>query len=210
MTSDASVALTELAEQGRTRIEIAHEILRRDKIARPTLHSIEECMNKLETLPGVTPECIVAGLELFQNETYRWFFMKYEGKVLEAWLRKHMSDVYHGPYCMPPFTPSGLCDPTSYISQPMHSVHTRGPHVPVRPLFNQLNQGTPNIFMPTYMHSPIQGSTHSFTEQVFRASSHDTPADVTRRSTPESSHTFMQTSSTPATESADIYRPGWP
>ena len=56
-------------DKGRRRLEIANEILRRDKLARPILYSIDECMSKLERLPGLTPECILAAREAFKHET---------------------------------------------------------------------------------------------------------------------------------------------
>ena len=88
MTTDATDALRELAEQGKKRLEIANEILHREKLARPNVYSIDECMAKLERLLGMTPECIVSAFETLKNEENRWFFMHYEGPVLEAWLKK--------------------------------------------------------------------------------------------------------------------------
>ena len=91
---DASDVLNDLVEQGRQRLEIANEILRRDKLARPTVHSIDECMHKLEKIPGITPECILAAGDAFKEDINRWFFMHYEGSLLQAWLNRQMADFY--------------------------------------------------------------------------------------------------------------------
>ena len=68
MFTDATNALLDLVDQGRRRLEITNEILRRNKLARPTLYSIDECMTKLERLLGVMLEYILAAGEIFKNE----------------------------------------------------------------------------------------------------------------------------------------------
>ena len=68
---DATDALLDLMDQRRRRLEITNEILKRDKLARPTLYFINECMLKLERLLDLMPEFILAAGEAFKHETNR-------------------------------------------------------------------------------------------------------------------------------------------
>ena len=71
MNTDATDALLDLVDQKRRRLEITNEILGKDKLARPTVYSIDECMSKLERLFYVTHECILIAGEIFKYEMNR-------------------------------------------------------------------------------------------------------------------------------------------
>ena len=133
MNTDVTDALLDLVDQGRRRLEITSEIFRRDKLARPMLYSIDECMAKLERLLCVTHECILAAGETFKHEMNRWFFMHYERPLLKAWLQRQMINFY----CVP-----------SSMAAPFGS--------------NVFFESAPNVFIPPPIHDLNQGGTHPF------------------------------------------------
>ena len=206
ISSDASDALQEIAEQGRRRLEIANELLRREKLGRPNVYSIAECMAKLESLPGITPECIIDAFEIFKNEDNRWFFMNYDGHVLDAWLRRQLSEFNQGPRSMQAPPASNVYVPNIYTPTSMHNVHRAAPNYFMNPFMNPNIHSTPHIFSSTSMQSGIQGGTPSFMDQVFRASTRGSPSAAHSTSTEQSSQFFGTSSSAPRNQSDDTYR----
>ncbi|XP_020082182.1 uncharacterized protein LOC109705818 isoform X1 [Ananas comosus] len=85
-TTISNDRLGELADIGRQRLDIAKAILKRELIARPIVHSIEECMDRLRMINGVTPERCLTALEAFKDDRNRTIFLALGDDIALAWI----------------------------------------------------------------------------------------------------------------------------
>nr|CAD1822760.1 unnamed protein product [Ananas comosus var. bracteatus] len=78
--------LGELADIGRQKLDIAKVIVNRELTARPIVHSIEECMDRLRMINGVTPERCLTALEAFKDERNKTIFLALGDDITLAWI----------------------------------------------------------------------------------------------------------------------------
>lgn len=60
--------IQELVELGKKRLSIAELMLQRELDARPKVHSIENCMARLNDVPGLSLEAIISTCEVLKHE----------------------------------------------------------------------------------------------------------------------------------------------
>lgn len=84
-------AIYELVELGKKRTEIAQALMDREIQARPKLHSIEECMERLTTVAHLSPEGLLAVCEALKDERNRPIFMKLSGDMLCMWIDRQIA-----------------------------------------------------------------------------------------------------------------------
>ncbi|XP_020081683.1 putative nuclease HARBI1 [Ananas comosus] len=88
---DRSEAMSELVQLGRKRTEIAETIMQRELQARPKVHSIEECMERLTTVAHLSPDGLLAACEALKDERNRPIFMTLSGELLYMWIDRQIS-----------------------------------------------------------------------------------------------------------------------
>lgn len=94
INEEVTNALINMAELGKKRLEIIDEMFRRDKLAKPTIFSMDECFAKLQGLPNLTADMMLAAMESFKDENNNWVFMHYEGSMLESWMMRQLYEFY--------------------------------------------------------------------------------------------------------------------
>lgn len=72
VTSDS---IHELVEFGKKRLNIAERMLQRELDARPKVHSLEECMARINDVPRLSLEAILSACEALKDERNRTIFM---------------------------------------------------------------------------------------------------------------------------------------
>nr|CAD1840450.1 unnamed protein product [Ananas comosus var. bracteatus] len=85
-----SDCMQELVELGKKRLNIAERLLQREIDACPKLHSIEECMVRLNNIPGLSLEAILSACDAFKDERNRSMFMSMSGDILYMWIDRQV------------------------------------------------------------------------------------------------------------------------
>ncbi|XP_019703024.1 uncharacterized protein [Elaeis guineensis] len=84
-------AIPEPVQTGRRRPKIAKERLRYENAAGLRVYSIEDCIDKLETLPNISSEAFLSACEAFKDEHDRSIFMRLNGPLLNMWIDRQVA-----------------------------------------------------------------------------------------------------------------------
>lgn len=84
-------AIYELVELGKKRTEIAQTLMQRELHARPKIHSIEECMERLSNVAKLSPDGLLAVCEALKDERNRPIFMAMNGDLLYMWIDRQIA-----------------------------------------------------------------------------------------------------------------------
>lgn len=84
-------AIHDLVELGKKRTEIAQTIMERELQARPKVHSIEECMDRLRNVAHLSPDGLFAVCEALKDERNRPIFMSLNGDMLYMWIDRQIA-----------------------------------------------------------------------------------------------------------------------
>lgn len=55
------------------------------------MYSIEDCIDKLETVPNISPEAFLSACEAFKDELDRSIFMRLNGLLLNMWIDRQVA-----------------------------------------------------------------------------------------------------------------------
>lgn len=83
--------IQELVELGKKRLSIAELMMQRELDARPKVHSIENCMARLNDVPGLSLEAIISICEALKDERNRSIFMSLSGDILYMWIERQVN-----------------------------------------------------------------------------------------------------------------------
>ncbi|XP_019703055.1 L10-interacting MYB domain-containing protein [Elaeis guineensis] len=81
----------EPVETARWRSRITKEQLNCENAARPRVYSIEDCIDKLETVPNISSEAFLSACEAFKDENDRSIFMRLNGSLLNMWIDRQVA-----------------------------------------------------------------------------------------------------------------------
>lgn len=83
-------AIQELEDLGKKKLNIAEQMLQRELDAHPKIHSILDCMVKLNNIPNLSLEGILSICEAFKDERNISIFMSLSGNILYMWIDRQV------------------------------------------------------------------------------------------------------------------------
>ncbi|KAK1293563.1 hypothetical protein QJS10_CPB17g00531 [Acorus calamus] len=92
--------VAQLVDIGRQKLEISRAYLEREIASKPTVYSIEECIERLLSYSNISVECTLAATEALKDEKNRIIFMTLKEDMRIPWIERQ-AIVYSLPHCDP-------------------------------------------------------------------------------------------------------------